>query len=362
MAPVLEQHGITMIDLVIITHKDTDHLHGINALLGDGNHAVREIWFSPQIEHNTRTTELYGHVERLDIPMSYPTTGDTRTFGGITIEILHPQRSLQFNDDNDNSIVTLLEYGDLEFLFTGDIEADAESFIIKNVARAKLDVDIMNAPHHGSESSSTPAFIAATSPELVIYGAHAREGGKDKHDNPDDGVIARYNAAGARQLQTGTDGNIVIQTNGRGCTLVLENRMTGACFAGMMTVNAFNAALLSFDPIPDQTINAESQLAFTVSAESSTAPAGSLRFSLTGTDLMGASITQSGDFVWTPTKSQDGVHTFTIQVSDGTKTSTTSVNITVRDAADDPIRDDSGSRLAQLYYRFQVAQASFLMW
>lgn len=257
VVPVLEHHKITTIDLVLVTHKDTDHLNGINALLGDGAHTVSEIWFSPPIANNTRTNELYGHVERLGTALSYPTTGQTKTFGDATIEVLHPQTQLQFNDDNDNSIVTLLEYGELEILFTGDIEKDAEASIITHISGDKIDVDIMNAPHHGSESSSTPAFIKATSPDLVIYGAHARDGGKDKHDNPDDGIIARYNAIGARQLQTGADGNIVIQTNGHGCTLILENGIAGSCFADIMTVEESNTSNPTHKTVPDVKITTD---------------------------------------------------------------------------------------------------------
>ena len=236
--PVLDSYGIKKIDLVIATHKDTDHLNGINALLGDGKYAVGEVWFSQELKSNTRTAEFYGHIQDNRIPLSYPLKGDQAYFGhGIFWQVMHPAEHKQFKNDNDNSLVNLLEYGDIEILFTGDIQSKAESYLRLYGSHTKLDVDIMNAPHHGAETSSTHAFIQTTSPKLVIYGAHAREDGLDKHDNPDSTVIERYNKQGAVQYQTGRHGNIIIETNGKGCTIILEkSQRMGPCFAGINTV------------------------------------------------------------------------------------------------------------------------------
>ena len=76
------------------------------------------------------------------------------------------QPSVDYSDNNDDSVVTYLEYKDVNFMFTGDIEADAEKdMVAKNLVP---DVDFMSVPHHGSKGSSTEAFLEKAKPEHAI--------------------------------------------------------------------------------------------------------------------------------------------------------------------------------------------------
>ncbi|MDE0526601.1 MAG: MBL fold metallo-hydrolase [Paracoccaceae bacterium] len=230
--PLLDEKGIDTIDLIIGTHKDRDHLNGINGLLEADQIPVNAIWFSPELSNTTTvTTPFYDSVERKNIPLSFPTTGDTSTIDAdVHIEVLSPNQIRQFNDDNANSIVMLLEYGDIEFLFTGDATEDTESWLVANTQGDKLDIDIMNAPHHGSiGTSNTQAFIAATSPELVIFSADE----DNRYGHPDEATVDRYEANNIDHLQTGTAGHINVQTDGIKCSILFANGTEVACFEGV---------------------------------------------------------------------------------------------------------------------------------
>ena len=90
----------------------------------------------------------------------------------IGIQVLHPPpRPLGGTsaDSNNNSVVLRLEYGNVSFLLNGDIEAFAESYLVRQ--GAPLSSNVMTAPHHGSRSSSTPEFIAAVDPQLILISA-----------------------------------------------------------------------------------------------------------------------------------------------------------------------------------------------
>ena len=251
---VLEQNNITTIHLAIATHKDSDHLGGFNHLLQDVDYTINEIWFSEPIANNTATVRnFYINADGLIL---YPKTGHTKTFGETTLEILSPNQPQQFDTDNANSIITLLEYDELEFLFTADATVPTEQWLIANTASDKLDIDIMNAPHHGGDTSSTPEFIVATSPELVIHSADVstnRDDGKNRHGHPHDNVIDRYAASGISQLQTGVNGNINIQTDGTKCSVLFTNGTEIACFEGILKISEQD----DNNQIPDQGTNTD---------------------------------------------------------------------------------------------------------
>ena len=232
LKPLLAQRGIDTIDLVIATHKDQDHLNGINGILEAGEFAVSAVWYSPELKNTTTiTVPFYHNIEQKNIPLTFPTTGHRAHLDdSVSMEVLGPAEVRQFDRDNDNSIVTLLEYGDLEFLFTGDIEKRAEQWLVRNTAGDKLDIDIMNAPHHGSiRTSNTQQFITATSPGLVIHSADVG----NQYGHPHQETIDLYRANGIRQLQTGSSGHITVQTDGARCSILFTDGTEAACFDGM---------------------------------------------------------------------------------------------------------------------------------
>jgi competence protein ComEC len=94
-------------------------------------------------------------------------------------------------------------------LLTGDIQREGESAL---VTAALAPVDIVVAPHHGSATSSTQEFVAATAPRLVLFAA----GYKNRWAFPKQVVVARWSEAGAQTLSTADSGAIEVLVSGSG--------------------------------------------------------------------------------------------------------------------------------------------------
>jgi competence protein ComEC len=117
--------------------------------------------------------------------------------------------------ENDYSCVLLVSSPRARILLPGDIELRAESFLTRNGLIPE--VDLLIAPHHGSASSSSGPFVAATRPGVVVFSA----GHRNRWGFPDRDVATRWREIGARLITTGDSGALVFETDGNG---VLELR------------------------------------------------------------------------------------------------------------------------------------------
>ena len=215
------QHSV---DLVVLTHPDSDHLSGLMGLLEryDVDHVIQcgAGCTTPGNEADFLSwTTLLG---RKGISPLEAQAGIRVLLGeDIGIQVLHPPpRPLGGTgaDSNNNSVVLRLEYGDVSFLLNGDIEAFAESYLVRQ--GAPLSSNVMTAPHHGSRSSSTPKFIAAVDPQLVLISA-----GLDNrygHPHPETLATLAQHVSTERILVTSESGAIQIETDGTRLWLTTE--------------------------------------------------------------------------------------------------------------------------------------------
>jgi competence protein ComEC len=91
-------------------------------------------------------------------------------------------------------------------LLTGDIESEAEYQLLTQ-QRTQLRADVLIAPHHGSDTSSTPGFVQAVAPRHVVISA----GHRNRYRQPADIVLARYRAIDAKIWQTARHGSVRIE-------------------------------------------------------------------------------------------------------------------------------------------------------
>ncbi len=141
--------------------------------------------------------------------------GDVLILGGVRFDVLWPPRSegtaqTASSSANDDSVVLRVSYGERCFLFTGDAERAAEAELVRSDS-AGLRCDVVKIAHHGSRTSSTPAFIAAARARLAVVSV----GASSPFGHPDEQVVERWRASGAEVLQTGRRGMITISTDGR---------------------------------------------------------------------------------------------------------------------------------------------------
>ena len=135
--------------------------------------------------------------------------GDKLVVGDLTLEVLSPAKTQPTGDLNNNSVVLRLVYGQISFLFEGDAQADAESAML--VALVAKPTTVLKVAHHGSSSSSTPAFLRALKPQIAIYSA----GAGNSYGHPHAQTIAALQAVGADIHGTDKEGTIIVTSDGR---------------------------------------------------------------------------------------------------------------------------------------------------
>jgi len=197
VAPFLRAKGIRSLAGMIVTHQDSDHSGGALTLL----QTVPVTWFASSLpaEHAIllRRAADGGSVARCE-------AGQGWTWDDVRFTVLHPTAAHYATaglKPNDLSCVVRIESHHGSVLLTGDLEARGEQELVQRDPAA-LRADVLLVPHHGSRTSSTPAFIAAVAPDIAVSTAGYRN--RFGHPRPD--VVARYELAGIRSYRTDLDG------------------------------------------------------------------------------------------------------------------------------------------------------------
>lgn len=192
VVPYLLSQGIREIDLLMLSHGDNDHAGGIPA--------VRRL--------------LRVHRE-LGTERSQPCRdGERWNWDGVQFELLHPDETSW--SSNNSSCVLRIE-GSFSVLLPGDIERAAEARLLRAHGDG-LASDLVLAPHHGSRTSSTAAFVRAVKPAVVVHAA----GWRSRFGHPRPEVVERYAETGARQYTTGVSGAVRVWQPAPGEPLQVE--------------------------------------------------------------------------------------------------------------------------------------------
>ncbi|WP_156645873.1 MBL fold metallo-hydrolase [Lentibacillus sp. JNUCC-1] len=201
----LASQNISSIDLIVISHPDADHIGQLAEIVN--TYDVGEVWMSG----NTASSKTFqGALEAVlnsDADYEEPRSGDTFSIGPMDITVLYPN-SIS-GKANEESLSLLMSYGDIDFIFTGDADQAAEKVMMQS--GIDLDAEILQLGHHGSRTSSAPAFIKAVQPEVAIYSA----GADSQYGHPHAEVIETIQNAGIDLYGTDVNGTIVVKTDGK---------------------------------------------------------------------------------------------------------------------------------------------------
>ena len=199
----LERHGVEHIDLLVGTHPHADHIGQFDTVLRGW--PVGEVWMSGW-EHDTRTFERALDAI-LDSEAAYeePRAGERVACGALEIDVIHPVEPI--TDIHDN-IALRIGYGDFAAIVPGDVEEIHEAEMLDR--SEPLEADILRLGHHGSHTSTTPAFLEAVDPVVAIYSA----GADNRYGHPHDVVLDLVSAAGIDLYGTMTHGTISVRSDG----------------------------------------------------------------------------------------------------------------------------------------------------
>jgi competence protein ComEC len=202
----LQEHGLSHIDVVVATHPHGDHIGGLIDVIK--NVSVGQVLDSGVPYRGPHFEDFMEAIETKQIPFNLASEGSSIHLDPtVKIEVLNPPANLT-TGLNNRSIVLRLDYGEFSALFTGDIQEESEARLVSKNATA-LDVDILKAAHHGSNTSSISPFLNAVTPEVVIISLGAGYG------YPDYEALERISAAGNEHLfRTDLNGTIILTVNG----------------------------------------------------------------------------------------------------------------------------------------------------
>jgi competence protein ComEC len=214
----LDRRGIDMIDVVIVTHPHPDHLLGLFPLLDAVG--VGEIWQPGYDERDPLTAHLLAmaRFRRIPVKVAREVLG-AHSFGETSVTVVAPAPGDDENiygelGPNDNSLVVQIAHGNDRALLAGDVEALGEELLL--LSDVDLRSGLLKAPHHGSRTSSTPAFIARVAPIDVV----CTTGRNNRWAFPHVDVVSRYTASGARVWDTARNGEIAAFLTGEGIRVV----------------------------------------------------------------------------------------------------------------------------------------------
>lgn len=229
VVPYLRGEGIRQLDGMVVSHNDSDHSGGMASVLA----AVKIGWLASSLpaevlagaltDAGSKSGAVSGDTISPTAAMWMPASPPMQCYAGqhwrwdqVQFEMLYPTLE-QYVDgsikDNNRSCVLKITSAAGSLLLAGDIEKQAEAQLLQASA-GKLSADVLVAPHHGSRTSSTAAFIAAVLPQATVFTV----GYRNRFHHPHPGVVQRYQVQGARLYRSDRDGAIVLDFPGNSAT------------------------------------------------------------------------------------------------------------------------------------------------
>jgi competence protein ComEC len=182
LVPLLRALGVTRLDMLMLSHRDSDHVGGAAAVLAAL--PVTTLSSSLEASHPLLAARRHGRCEAGQSSSSWE-------WDGVRFEVLHPRaEDYARADAKPNTLSCVLAVTDAQgqrLLLTGDLEAEQEARLLREHAQA-LRSSVLLVPHHGSKTSSTPAFLDAVAPQVAV----AQAGYRNRFGHPAPEVEQRY--------------------------------------------------------------------------------------------------------------------------------------------------------------------------
>ncbi|ABF39145.1 DNA internalization-related competence protein ComEC/Rec2 [Candidatus Koribacter versatilis Ellin345] len=210
-SPYLWARGINRLDVVAYSHPHSDHMGSMATIIR--NFRPRELWlgFAPPV----RDVENVLQAAREEhVTVRFFRTGDQFGFGGANVRVLLPLRDQEphMPPKDDDVLVLKIAYGKTSALLIGDSHKKEERELIDLAPEA----DLLKVAHHGSNTSSSPEFLAAVHPKFGVISVGARN--SFKHPRPE--VLERLASFGVQTYRTDMAGATTFYLDGTNVSVV----------------------------------------------------------------------------------------------------------------------------------------------
>ena len=201
------------VDLMVLSHPHQDHVAGLVEVLD--RFSVGGLLHAGIGFENQAYDRLLADVAEAGIAVGLARSGQVIRLGDASLEVLYPSEAdaaapLPDGDINNGSVVLLLRHGEFEALLTGDAEAPIEEALVRRGLIPQ--VDVLKVGHHGSASSTTPAFLETARPGVAVISA----GLDNEYGHPAFETLRALAAVpGLAVHRTDRDGDVEIVSDGR---------------------------------------------------------------------------------------------------------------------------------------------------
>jgi len=194
VSPYLWSRRIRKLDVLALSHAHSDHMGGMAAVMR--NFRPRELWVATDPDSDAYRS-LVAEAAELGVTVRHFRTGDSMGWGGSQIKVLAPEPDYTnpAQPKNDDSLVMRIEHGRSSVLLEGDAESASEEAMLTHHLAP---VTLLKVGHHGSRSSTTPAFFAALTPKDAVVSV----GRGNTFGHPRGEVIQRIATGGTRLFRT----------------------------------------------------------------------------------------------------------------------------------------------------------------
>ncbi len=202
------------IDLVVVSHPHEDHIAGLIPVLE--RYEVGALMITGIQTKSATYARLLEVASARNVPLFIADSPRRLEFGGLNLSLLFPQTSLsgkRIANLNNSSIVVKATYGTIDILLTGDAEEIEEKQLL--AAKVDLSAEILKAGHHGSETSSSEAFVKAVNPKLALIS----DGTGNSYGHPSPRTLKRFERLGIQTRRTDLEGTIHVMSDGKTFTL-----------------------------------------------------------------------------------------------------------------------------------------------